>query len=100
LRANALALMHRHPERRWTVASLAAAAHLSRTAFARRFAEATGVAPLTYLTRHRMQLATRLLQTSNLTVAEVAARVGFGSTAAFSRAYRRATGQAPSALRP
>jgi AraC-like DNA-binding protein len=97
--ARVVALMHRHPDRRWTVADLAAAAHMSRTAFARRFSEVTGLAPLTYLTSHRMQVAARLLASSDLTVAEVGARVGFGSAAAFSRAFKRAHGRAPSELR-
>jgi AraC-like DNA-binding protein len=97
--ARALALMHRHPERSWTVAGLASAAHMSRTAFARRFTRVIGLAPLTYLTRHRMQAAARLLATTDLTIAEVADRVGFASTAAFSRAFKRASGRAPSEAR-
>jgi transcriptional regulator GlxA family with amidase domain len=97
--ARVLALMHRHPERRWTVAELAGAAHMSRTAFTQRFSEVVGLAPLTYLSRHRMQLAEQLLATNDLTVTEVALRVGFGSAAAFSRAFKRAHGRAPSASR-
>jgi transcriptional regulator GlxA family with amidase domain len=97
--ARALALMHQQPELAWTVADLAASAHMSRTAFARRFTEVAGLAPLTYLRRHRMQLAERLLVTSDLSVAEVAVRVGFSSAAAFSRAFKRAHGRAPGASR-
>jgi hypothetical protein len=44
-------------------------------------------------------VAERLLATTDLTVAEVAQRVGFGSTAAFSRAFKRAHGRPPSTLR-
>jgi AraC-like DNA-binding protein len=97
--ARTLALLHRHPDRPWTVCDLATAAHMSRTAFARRFAQVTGMAPMTYLRRHRMQLAARLLATTDLTVAEVARRVGFGSSAAFSRAFKRAHGRAPTGSR-
>jgi AraC-like DNA-binding protein len=97
--ARALVLMHTHPERAWTVTDLATEAHMSRTAFARRFTQVTDLAPLTYLARHRMQTAARLLAATDLAVAEVAVRVGFASTAAFSRAFKRATGRPPSAAR-
>jgi AraC-like DNA-binding protein len=64
-----------------------------------RLSEVTGLAPLTYLARHRMQVAARLLASGDVTVAQVGARVGFGSAAAFSRAFKRAHGRAPSELR-
>ena len=46
--------LHRNPERPWTVADMAATAGMSRTKFSLRFAEVAGVAPLAYLTSHRM----------------------------------------------
>ena len=52
--STALDLIHREPERRWTVKELAAAAALSRSAFSARFTELVGEPPLTYLTRWRM----------------------------------------------
>jgi AraC-like DNA-binding protein len=95
----ALARMHREPQRRWTVASLAAVAHMSRSAFAERFAALVGEAPLSYLTRRRMQLATRLLRDARLMPAEVASQIGYSSVPAFSRAYKRAVGTSPGAIR-
>jgi transcriptional regulator GlxA family with amidase domain len=46
-----------------------------------------------------MQVAARPLASSDLAVAQVGARVGFGSAAAFSRAFKRAHGRAPSEVR-
>ena len=94
----ALALLHRHPERPWTVADLAAEAHLSRSAFAERFAERVGRAPLAYLTEHRMRLATRALREGQ-PLTGVAAGAGYGSVAAFARAYKRSTGLSPGSIR-
>jgi AraC-like DNA-binding protein len=93
----ALTYMHREPQRRWTVGSLAAVAHMSRSSFAQRFGQLVGEAPIAYLTRQRMRLATRLLRDSRLMPAQVAAQVGYDSVAAFSRAYKRATGVTPGA---
>jgi AraC-like DNA-binding protein len=58
----ALQAMHRDPARPWTVATLAAAAGLSRAPFARRFTALLGQPPLTYLTWWRMTIAARLLR--------------------------------------
>jgi hypothetical protein len=54
---------------------------MSRSAFAARFAQLVEEPPLTYLTRWRMQKASRLLETSPAGVAEVAKRVGYDAEA-------------------
>jgi AraC-like DNA-binding protein len=95
----ALAEIHAAPERPYTVASLAEAAHLSRAAFAERFARLVGMAPMEYVTRRRMQVATELLRETRLAPSEVAQRVGYGSVSAFSRAYKRIAGRPPGAAR-
>lgn len=95
----AIALMHQSPDRDWTVAELAAESAMSRSGFSARFAELVGESPVKYLTRWRMLLATELLSGEQMPVARVAARLGYGSEAAFSRAYKRVMGQAPSAVR-
>jgi AraC-like DNA-binding protein len=95
----AVALIHREPERPWTVAELADAVAMSRSAFAARFREMVGRSPVRYLTGWRMRVATDLLAEEQLTVARVAERLGYASEAAFSRAYRRHTGMAPGEVR-
>jgi AraC-like DNA-binding protein len=97
--SRALREIHDEPERPHTVASLAAIAHMSRAAFAQRFTELVGVSPMAYVTRHRMRIATELLRDRRLTPSAVAHRVGYGSVAAFSRAYKRTTGATPTAAR-
>ena len=79
--------------------SLASAVGMSRSAFAARFAHLVGEPPLTYLTRWRMEKATRLLRSGHAAIAEIAARVGYDAEAAFSKAFKRWTGMAPGAYR-
>jgi AraC-like DNA-binding protein len=95
----ALAAMHERPGHPWTVSELARRAHLSRSPFAARFAALVGEPPLAYLTRWRMQVASDLLHRESLSIGEVAARVGYESEPAFSKAFKRATGVAPGAFR-
>ncbi|GAA3455406.1 AraC family transcriptional regulator [Dactylosporangium matsuzakiense] len=95
----ALALLHAEPARRWTVAELAAAARLSRAAFAARFTRQVGEPPLAYLTGWRLTLAADRLRATDDPVAAVARDVGYGDAFAFSVAFKRAHGTTPSAWR-
>jgi AraC-like DNA-binding protein len=95
----ALRLIHDHPQHSWTVAELAARCNLSRAAFARRFTELTGQPPLTHLTWWRMTLAARLLHAGNDPLSAIAEQVGYGNEYAFSKAFRRELGVAPSRYR-
>jgi AraC-like DNA-binding protein len=92
-------LLHRFPEKPWTVAALAEEASMSRTSFAVKFTETTGMAPFAYLTHVRMLNAIELLSTTTCTLEEIAQRVGYGSEAAFSTAFKREIGVAPGAYR-
>jgi AraC-like DNA-binding protein len=94
--APALSLLHTEPDRRWTVAELAAGAAVSRSLLDDRFRQVLGRSPIRYLTEWRMHLADELLVTTDLTVAAIARRVGYDSEEAFSRAFKRARGQSPS----
>lgn len=95
----AISLVHRHPDRDWTVASLAAELAMSRSAFAARFTELAGEPVMRYVTRWRMQVARDLLEHDGLTVSEVAGRLGYESEASFSRAFKRTLGVSPGAVR-
>jgi AraC-like DNA-binding protein len=97
--APAMALIHRSPERKWTVAALAAASHVSGSLLDERFREVLGVPPIRYLTGWRMHVARDLLSGSTLGVAAISRRVGYDSEEAFSRAFKRAHGRSPSAWR-
>jgi AraC-like DNA-binding protein len=93
--AVALRRMHGSMARAWTVTELAKEAALSRSVFFTRFSRAVGIAPMAYLLRWRMALAKQLLRHAGTGVAEVAGRVGYGSASAFSVAFTRHVGQAP-----
>jgi len=93
----ALALMHRSPARAWTVQSLAQASAMSRSAFAQRFTGLVGQSALQYLTQWRMTLAQAWLAQGS-PIADVAARTGYQSESAFSRAFKRSVGTAPGAV--
>lgn len=91
--------VHERPADRWTVATLAREASVSRAAFARRFTSLTGQPPLTYLTWWRITIAGRLLQTTDASMNTMASRVGYSSEYAFSKAFRRELGVAPARYR-
>jgi AraC-like DNA-binding protein len=91
----ALSAIHNSVNTPWTVASLAEAAAMSRSAFAARFKELLGQTPLEYVTEWRMQKAMPLLQRRDKKLIDVARSVGYESDAAFSKAFRRVVGASP-----
>lgn len=93
--AAALKKMHAQPTHPWTVAELAKAAAMSRSAFFERFNREVGMAPMAYLLGWRMALAKDLLRRQEGGVAKVAERVGYGSASAFSTAFTRHVGVPP-----
>ena len=95
----AIKAMHERVENPWTVETLAAAAGMSRSAFALRFKELLGETPLEYLTNWRMHKATGLLREDDRKLFEVAKSVGYESDAAFSKAFKRVLGVAPREFR-
>ncbi|WP_179266368.1 AraC family transcriptional regulator [Asanoa hainanensis] len=96
--ARALDAIHDDPGSPWTVEALARIALASRSAFAKRFRDTVGDSPARYLARIRMEHAKSLLAERG-SVAEVAVRLGYGSEAAFSRAFRRHAGVPPTQWR-
>ncbi|HET9601105.1 MAG TPA: AraC family transcriptional regulator, partial [Acidimicrobiales bacterium] len=95
----AMSLVHRDPARPWSVASLARETAMSRSAFAARFTELVGESVMQYVTRWRMQVALDWLRHDDVPVAALAARLGYESEAAFSRAFKRTVGVSPGAAR-
>jgi AraC-like DNA-binding protein len=93
--AVAIRAMHGDLGRGWTVQALAREAGLSRSTFAATFKAVTGDTPLDYLTRWRMYRAKVLLRGSELSLMEIAERVGYETDTALSRAFRRFVGVAP-----
>lgn len=96
--ARALSCIHRDPSQPWTVATLAAAACMSRSAFAERFMERVGQSPARYLRAWRMHLAREALA-SGQQVGILAEDLGYRSEAAFRAAFQRLSGQQPRQFR-
>lgn len=67
--------------------------------FNRRFKQATGITPLAYLQQLRIQQARELLQTSNLSVGEIASQIGYDDTSYFCELFRRSLNQSPQSFR-
>lgn len=97
--SRAVVLMHRDPERPWTLATLAAEVAMSRSAFSERFTRLVGEPVMRYLARWRMQLALTWLQRQEASPAEAASRLGYRSEAAFRKAFRRYNGLSPGGVR-
>lgn len=95
----ALALLHGDPARPWTLEELALACGASRSGLVGRFTHLMAYPPIQYLTRWRMQLAAKRLTEHGAKVATVAQDVGYESEAAFSRAFKKFSGQSPSEWR-
>ena len=91
----ALNAIHGSVNTLWTVGALAEATGMSRSAFAARFKELLGQAPLEYVTEWRMQKAMQLLEERDKKLIDVARSVGYESDAAFSKAFKRVVGINP-----
>jgi AraC-like DNA-binding protein len=94
-----LGLLHSRISHPWTIADLADQVGVSRSALVERFTRYLAEPPMTYLTRWRLQLAARSLETTSRGVAEIAADVGYESEAAFNRAFKREFGRPPGRYR-
>ncbi|MCZ0961348.1 helix-turn-helix domain-containing protein [Paracoccus benzoatiresistens] len=86
-------------DHRMTVAEMAATVGLSESWFAAVFKQTTGQTPLQWQMGQRIAQAQRLLTESDLTVADVAARLGFSDQAHLTRAFRQVAGETPAAWR-
>ncbi|MBB3230149.1 GlxA family transcriptional regulator [Halomonas stenophila] len=72
---------------------------LAERSFKRRFAGATGLTPIAYVLRLRIEDAKRRLERSDASVDEISWRVGYEDAAFFRRLFKRTTGLTPSAYR-
>jgi AraC-like DNA-binding protein len=95
----AVELMESHLDRDLPLSELAAAAYLSAFHFSRLFKKVMGTSPHAYLAGLRTSRAQVLLSESDLSVTEIATRVGYTSSSHFTKAFRDATGLSPTAFR-
>ncbi|WP_195908449.1 alpha/beta fold hydrolase [Novosphingobium sp. Gsoil 351] len=97
--SKALSIIHKRYAEELDVSALAREVGMSRSAFATRFSELIGESPMRYCTRWRMRMAGNLLRDGRQSSGNVAYEVGFGSEAAFTRAFKREYGEPPAAWR-
>lgn len=81
--------MQRHLNQAIEIPTVAAKFGLSARTLARRFQAAIGSSPLSYLQEQRMRAAKELLESTNLTIGEVAFRVGYQDQGHFARLFAR-----------
>ena len=93
--SGALSAIHAAPGHPWTVALLADAVGMSRSAFASRFSLTVGESPMAYVTRWRMLLACDRLAEKGSTISRVATSLGYESDSAFGAAFKRILGFSP-----
>src|SRR5215471_18799727 len=91
----ALRLMHQRPSEPWTIARLASEVGMSRSPFATKFTSLVGEPPLSYLTKWRMNLAAGYLRDGQISIREIAERVGYESQASFTNAFKRSFSLSP-----
>ncbi len=97
--AHALQLIDADIASDWSVERMARKVGMSRSSFAARFTAEAGQTPMELLTEKRMHAAAELLQHSRIKIAEISARVGYQSEAAFSRRFARFFGMSPGQMR-
>ena len=96
--ARVLRAVHGDIRAGWTVAELAKLGNMSRSAFAARFTETIGCAPIEYILRWRMALAQDALSKGGKPLDRLAEEIGYESASAFSTAFRRRVGRSPGAF--
>ena len=91
--------MNGHLQESWTLEHIADQFALSLRTFQRRFRDLTGQAPLTWLNTQRVQRARSLLETTDLSIDQIARRTGLGTAANLRKHFHRQMKTTPSAYR-
>jgi transcriptional regulator GlxA family with amidase domain len=97
--ASAQEWLHQNFSRDFQLAALARRVGMSLRNFVRRFKDATGDSPLTYIQKLRVAAAKRLLESNRRTMQEISDSVGYQDVAFFRSLFERHTGISPSAYR-
>lgn len=95
----AIEIIHAQPGYKWSVKNLADKVTISPSRFAARFSETLGESPMIYITKWRMYIASQMLDDNQLSIDQIASKVGYESMAAFSRAFKRHIGLPPATWR-
>lgn len=82
-----------------TIASLALQANMSQRHFIRRFKAATGLTPMTYLQRVRIEAARKALELTDQKITEILYNIGYADVKSFRKLFRQYTGLTPRAYK-
>lgn len=96
---NSLRAFHQDIGGNWSLETLSDHSGLSRSLFVERFRTLTGYTPMSYVTMWRVQRACQLILETNLSTDAIADHVGYQSTAAFAKVFKKLTGVGPGAYR-
>lgn len=91
--------VRRHPERSWSIDEMAWYVGMSSRTFQRQFHRQMGQTPGRWLVSERLSVASELLKSTDLSVAEVAERVGMGGAGLLRRHFSAVFGETPAAFR-
>ena len=97
--ARAVARVVEDPASHHSLADLARAAGMSRSKFAKVFAETVGSPPMEFVSRARLDKARQLVLSTDLSISDIANHAGFASRSHFSRSFRNAFGIDPTRMR-
>lgn len=95
----AIDFIHQHYSEQLTLEKIASEAYMSREYFSRVFKEQTRQTPFEYLTNYRISRAIELLESSDMSITEIAGKCSFAQTGYFSVKFSEIAGCTPSAYR-
>lgn len=90
-----LSMLHGHYSRPFTVEELAGELGIGERQFQRLFVKQTGLTPIKYLQRIRIQEACRLLRSSHRRIHDISGAVGYTDIAFFNALFKKITGMTP-----
>jgi AraC family transcriptional activator FtrA len=91
--------IRKRPRERWRIADLARLAAMSERTFMRRFHAATGLSPADWVTRARVDAARELLESTSLSIDQIAERCGLGTPTTLRHHFRKKVGVSPAQYR-
>ncbi len=95
----AMSAVHQNPSHNWDMRALGGAAAMSPSRLTARFRETLGQSPMAYVAEWRMIIAAHLLTETELSVQQIAERVGYTAQPSFTRSFTRHYGMAPRTYR-
>lgn len=94
-----MSAIHANPTEDWTVEKLGRLATMSRSSFSNLFTQLVEMTPMKYIIFVRLQMASRLLIETTMSISRIAQQIGYQSEAAFSQAFKKKFDHRPGEFR-